>query len=149
MPIKINYKNKSFNKSTSNLVLFVDEKFNISNLKRYLSSTELSYIKDLLKTSDLKKKMFLFKINSKKKIILISIKKDLKNFDAENLGAEFYESINHGKNNEYFVNSDTVIGKNEVFIGHFLHGLKLKSYSFNKYKTKKKNKTYFYKCIRK
>ena len=59
---------------------------------------------------------------------------------AVNLGAEFYESINHGKNNEYFVNSDTVIGKNEVFIGHFLHGLKLKSYSFNKYKTKKKTR---------
>ena len=51
------------------------------------------------------------------------------------------------KNNEYFINSDTVVSKQEFFIGHFLHGLKLKSYSFNKYKTKKKIKAYFYICI--
>jgi leucyl aminopeptidase len=119
-------------------VLFVDEKFNITNLKKYLSNTEFSYMNDLLKTGDLKKNMFLFEINSKKKIMLISIKKDLKSYDVENLGAQFYGRINHGKNKEYLINSDTVIGKHENFIGHFLHGLKLKSYSFNKYKTKKK-----------
>ena len=36
-----------------------------------------------------------------------------------------------------FLNTDTVIGKIENFVGHFLHGLKLKSYEFKKYKTKK------------
>tara|TARA_Y100000389_G_scaffold105039_1_gene101922 strand:- start:4277 stop:5737 length:1461 start_codon:yes stop_codon:yes gene_type:complete len=137
MSIKINYTKKASNKSTSNLVLFVDEKFNTSSLKKYLSNTEISYINDLLKNSDLKKNMFFYEINSKKKIILISIKKDLKSFDQENLGAEFYGRINHGKNCEYFLNSDTVIGKNDNFISYFLHGLKLKSYSFKKYKTKK------------
>ena len=34
----------------------------------------------LLKTSDLKKNIFVFEVNSKKKIILISIKKNLKTF---------------------------------------------------------------------
>ena len=140
MSIKINYTNKTPSKSSSNLVLFVDEEFNTSNLKKYLSISELSYINDLLRTSDLKKKMFLFEINSKKKLMLISIKKDLKNFDVENLGAEFYGRINYGKNKEYFVNTDSVIGKYDNFIGHFLHGLKLKSYSFNKYKTKKETR---------
>jgi leucyl aminopeptidase len=140
MAIQINYSNKAISKSSSNLVLFVDEKFNINKLKKYLSNTELSYINDLLKTSDLKKNMFVFDINSKKKILLISIKKDLKIFDVENLGAEFYGRINYGKNREYFINSDTVIGKYENFIGHFLHGLKLKSYSFSKYKTKKETR---------
>ena len=67
MSIKINYTKKTVSKSSSNLVLFVEEKFNISNLKKYLSNTELSYINDLLKTSDLKKNMLLFEINSKKK----------------------------------------------------------------------------------
>ena len=137
MSVKIYYSNKTPNKSSSNLVLFVDDKFNISNLKKHLSSNELSYINDLLKNNDLKKNMFLFEINSKKKIMLISIKKDLKISDVENLGAEFYGRINHGKSIEYSVNSETVIGKQESFIGYFLHGLKLKSYSFNKYKTKK------------
>ena len=64
----------------------------------------------------------------------------MKSFNIENLGAEFYGRINHGKNSEYFINSDTVVGKHENFIGHFLHGLKLKSYKFNKYKTKKEER---------
>jgi len=67
MSVKIYYSNKTPNKSPSNLVLFVDDKFNVNNLKKHLSSTELSYINDLLKNNDLKKNMFLFEINSKKK----------------------------------------------------------------------------------
>ena len=140
MPININYSKKVTNKSSSNLVLFVDEKFNIINLRKYLSNTEFSYINDLLKVSDLKKNMFVFEVNSKKKIVIISIKKNLKNFDVENLGAELYGRINYGKNSDYFINSDSVIGKYENFIGHFLHGLKLKSYKFNKYKSKKETR---------
>ena len=88
MSIKIIYSKKLNKKSSSNLVLFASEKFNINSLKKHLSNSEFSYINDLLKTSDLKKNMFVFEVNSKKKIILISIKKDLKNFDIENLGAE-------------------------------------------------------------
>ena len=140
MSIKINYSNKASNKSSGNLILFADEKFSINALKKHLSSSEFSYINDLLKTSDLKKKMFVFEVNSKKKIVLISIKKDLKNFDIENLGAEFYERINYGKNSEYFINSDSITSKHENFTGYFLHGLKLKSYEFNKYKTKKETR---------
>ena len=67
MSVKIYYSNKTPNKSSSNLVLFVDDKFNVNNLKKHLSSTELSYINDLLKNNDLKKNMFFFEINSKKK----------------------------------------------------------------------------------
>ena len=137
MSIKINYSNKASMQSSVNLALFADEKFNIKSLKKHLSNSEFSYINDLLKTNDLKKNIFVFEINSKKKIILISIKKDLKNFDIENLGAEFYGRINYGKNSEYLIISDSIINKHENFIGHFLHGLKLKSYEFNKYKTKK------------
>ena len=140
MSIKISYINKSINKPSSNVVLFVNEKFNAVNLKRYVSNSEFSYIKDLLQTSDLKKKILVFEVNSKKKIICISIKKELKSSDIENLGAEFYGRINYGKNSEYFINTDSVIGNYENFIGHFLHGLKLKSYKFNKYKTKKEKR---------
>ena len=41
------------------------------------------------------------------------------------------------KNNEYFIISESIFTKQNIFLGHFLHGLKLKSYKFNKYKTKK------------
>ena len=140
MTIKISYTKKSKVKLSTNLVLFVNEKFDTSNLKKYVSKNELSYIDDLLKTSDLKKNIFVYEVNSKKKIVLISIKKDLKTIDVENLGAEFYGRINYGKSSEYFINSDSVVVKNENFLGHFLHGLKLKSYIFQKYKTKKENR---------
>ena len=78
MTVQINYKANISNKVSSNLVLFVDEKFNISQLKKYISNYEISYISDLLKTSDLKKDLLLFRINSKKTIYLVSIKKDIK-----------------------------------------------------------------------
>ena len=67
MAIKINYSNKVNSKSSSNLVLFTDEKLSIESLKRYLSSQEFSYISDLQKTIDLKKNLFVFELSSKKK----------------------------------------------------------------------------------
>ena len=137
MTIKINYLKKTVNKSSSNLVFFSNEKFNINGLKNYLSNFEFTYINDLLKTSDFKKKLLVFEINSKKKIILVSIKNNLNRSDIENLGAEFYGRINYGKNNEYFIFSDSIVGKYSNFLSYFLHGLKLKSYEFKKYKSKK------------
>ena len=137
MTVKINYSKKTSNTSSSNLVLFADEKFNLNGLKKFLSNSEFSYIYDLLKTSDLKKNLFVFEVNSKKKVVLVSLKKNLKTSDIENLGAEFFGRINYGKSTEYFVNSESITGKNENLLGHFLYGLKLKSYEFNKYKTKK------------
>ena len=140
MSIKINYLNKSKGNISGNTVLFVNEKFSLNTLKKYITSLEFSYISDLLKTSDLKKNIFVYEMNSKKKIVLISIKKNTKTFDIENLGAEFFTRINYGKSSEYFINSDTAVSNFNNFLGHFLHGLKLKSYEFNKYKTKKKTR---------
>jgi leucyl aminopeptidase len=140
MALQINYKTNSSKKISSNLVLFVDEKFNISGLKKNISSSELLYISDLLKNSDLKKDLLVFKINSKKTIFLVSIKKDIKTSDIENLGAKFHGYLNYNKKSEYFVNADTVNSKIKNFAGYFLHGIKLKSYEFNVYKSKKDKK---------
>ena len=140
MSIKINYKNNDPKKPSTNLVLFVEENFNINSLKKHISSTEFSYINDLLKNSDLKKNLLFFRVNSKKTIFLVSIKKDLKTSDIESMGAEFHGYIDYEKKNEYFVNSDSISKKYENFIGYFLHGLKLKSYEFNIYKSKNEKK---------
>ena len=137
MSIKINYSKNLSSKINSNLVLFCNDKFSVSGLKNYLSSSEYSYINDLLKTSDLKKNLLVFELNSKKKIVLASIKNKLKTSDIENLGAEFFGRINYGKSCEYFIISDSIVSTYNNFLGHFLHGLKLKSYEFNKYKSKK------------
>ena len=142
MSIKIYHKNNNYKKTTTNVVLFADEKFNISDLKKYLSNSEFFYISDLLKTCDLKKNLLVFQINSKKKIILISIKKNLETTDVENLGAEFYSYINYGNKGEFTINADSIKSKIEDFLGYFLHGLKLKSYKFNIYKSKKEKKLF-------
>ena len=137
MSVKINYLKKNINKSSINLVLFSNDKFKIDSLKSYISESEFSYIKDLLNTSDKKKNLFVFEVSSKKNIVLISIKNNLKTSDIENLGAEFYGRLSKGKNKEYNIISDSIISKQGNFLGYFLHGIKLKSYEFKKYKTKK------------
>ena len=78
MTIQINYKNIGSKKDLANLVLFVDENFNISSLKKHLSNLEFSYISDLLKNDDLKKDLLFFEVNSKKAVFLVSIKKNVK-----------------------------------------------------------------------
>ncbi len=140
MTITINYKNSPSKTNLSNYVLFVDENFNILTLKKHILSSDYSYISDLIKSKDLKKKILTFDLSSKRKIILVSIKKNLTTSDAENLGAKFYDLFKDDKNTQYNINSDTVPIKLNNFVGYFLHGLKLKSYNFDKYKSKKYKK---------
>ena len=117
MTITINYKNNVPKKDSFNLVLFVDEKFNISSLKKYVLSKEYSYIFDLLKTKDLKKKIISFDINSKKKIILVSLKKNLTSSYVENLGAKFYDLFKENNRNEFILNSDTISNRSfRIFV---------------------------------
>ena len=92
MSVQINYKNNGSKKPTNNIILFVDEKFNVSHIKKYISNTEFSYINDLLKNCDLSKKILFFELSSKKKIVLISVKKIIKFSDIESLGAELYSN---------------------------------------------------------
>ena len=77
-----------------------------------------------------KQKIITFDINSKRKIILVSFKKNLPISDAENLGAKCYEIFKKNKKTEYRINTNTLHFKSKNIIGHFLHGIKLKSYKF-------------------
>ena len=138
MTVQIFYKN---NDNSNNQVLFVEENYNINSIKKHVSSADLSYIKEILKNSDLKKKILSLDLNSKKRLILVSIKKKLESSDIENLGADFYDYIKSRNINKLSIISNTLNSRPEKdFTGHFLHGLKLKSYEFNIYKTKKEKK---------
>ena len=141
MSIAINYKSNLSGKNSGNLVLFVDEKFNIANIKKYISNSEHTYISDLLKTRESGKKIFAYDLSSKRKIILISINKNITSADAENLGAKLYDLSKNYKKIQFNLISDTISSKLKNFVGYFLHGLRLKSYQFEKYKTKKLNNT--------
>ena len=137
MNIKVNFKKQVLSKSNANLILFADEKLNITGLKKHISHSEYSYISDILKKKDTKKKIITFDISSKKKIILVSLKKNLTNSHSENLGAKCYVILSELKETQYTVNSDTIPNGLKNILGYFLHGIKLKSYKFEKYKTKK------------
>ncbi|WP_440633938.1 leucyl aminopeptidase [Candidatus Pelagibacter sp. HIMB1485] len=137
MNVVINYKNNSLKSKVGNLIFFVDEKHSLSGLKIHFTKSENEFINNILKSQNLKKKIISFDLSSKKKIFLISIKKNIKNSKIENLGADFFNYIKDIKNKEFHIISDAVPIKLKNFLGYFLHGLKLKSYIFEKYKTKK------------
>ena len=140
MALNINYKNSISKHNSSNNLLFVDENFNILPLKKHVLVNQYLYISDLIKTANKKKKFLSFDINSKKKIILVSISKNIKNSDVESLGANFYEYLKDNKINFITINTNTASNTLKNFIGYFLHGMKLKSYTFEKYKSKKQQK---------
>ncbi len=140
MTIQINYKKNLLKNNTNNSIFFVDENFNTDSLKQYIPSKEYSNLKDFVKLRDTKKKILIFDLNPKKKIVLISLKNNIKTFESENLGAKFFDLIKSSKDNEFYLNSMVISSNLKVMIGYFLHGLKLKSYIFEKYKSKKNKK---------
>ncbi len=140
MNVQINYKNIPSEKKSVNHVLFTDENFNILVLKKYLQKKEYLFVSDLLKSKDLKKKIIDLDVNSKKKIILISLKKNINSSEVENLGAKFFDTFKNSKTINYILSTDLLPIKLKNAVGHFLHGIKLKSYIFEKYKTKKSKK---------
>merc|ERR1712196_670163 len=100
---------------------------NISSLKKHISVSEYAFISDLIKTKDIKKKIIYFDISSKKKIILVYIKKNHSNSNAEKLGASFYDQFKDHKVSSFIINSETLSSKEKNIIAYFVHGLKLKS----------------------
>jgi len=139
MTVQVLYKNNAKSANTGVITLFTEEKFQIKNQGTFLSKNEVSYINKILKTKkDIKEKIISFNMNENTTFILISSKKNLKDSEIENLGAEFYNFIK--KNSFKNVSIITGSAQNKLgidFIGHFIHGIKLKSYEFNIYKSKK------------
>ena len=141
MSIKISYKKGIVEKGIKNYVLFSDENFNVNGLKKLTLAKSSNEIKKTIETNKSKKKDFIsFNINSRQKIILIKIKNNQTSTDNEKKGANFYNFLksNLQTNLTFFDNNilETQT-KNRIFIEEFLHGMQLKSYEFNKYKTKK------------
>ena len=144
MTVKISYKNNPSNIKPRNLIFFVDEKFRVSELKKYFTKKETNFIVEVLKSQNLSKKIISFDLSSTKKIFLISVKKDINISQIENLGAKFLNYLQDVKNKEFKIYSDVVPIKLKNFVGYFLHGLKLKSYIFDKYNPEKNSKAFSY-----
>ena len=144
MSIKISYKSASNEKSIKNYVLFSDEEFNINGLNKLNISKNSNQISKTIISNKSKKKEFIsFNLNPDQRIILIKIKNKLTATENEKKGANFYNflksnlifDVTFTKNNIAATQSN-----NSIFIDEFLHGMQLKSYSFDKYKTKQEIK---------
>ena len=139
MSVQVLYKNKAKSSNSGVIALFAEDKFQLKNTSSFLSRNETSYVEKILKNKkNTKENIISFNINEKTNLILISLKKGLKGSDVENLGAEFYNFIKKNLFKDVSIISESLKAKpGKDFIGRFMHGLKLKSYEFNIYKSKK------------
>ena len=145
MPIKITYKKGNSHSLAKTFVLFAAEGFKTYALNKTSLANKSAFVNEIIKKHESKNKKFLvFNLNTNQKVIIVSIKKKSSSLDNEEIGAEFYNFI---KLNSLF--NLTLLEKNIIeakknnlnLIEEFLHGIELKSYEFNKYKTKKKDLT--------
>ena len=146
MSIKINIKKNLNENKIKNYILFSDENFRIKGLEKLLLKKYSSLINKSIINNIIKDKNFiLFNINPDQKIILVKIKNSKISIENEKIGAEFYDFIKFNS-----ILSTTLIdnnirdisNKNKTFLDEFIHGVQLKSYEFNKYKTKKEKQIF-------
>ena len=144
MSIKLSIK-KSYNeKMVKNYVFFTNEDFRIDSLDKSAVGKYSNQIRKTINSSELKNKEFLsFNLNPSQKIILIKLKKNQSSLENEKIGAKFY---NYTKLNLFFSvaffeqNIFQIKSNSKYFFDEFILGVKLKSYEFNKYRTKKIDK---------
>jgi len=104
-----------------------------------------NFLKKIEKNKD-KKKLHYFDISDNQKCFVIIIGEKLINFELNDLGGSFKNLISSHKNLKSIslLVSENVRNKklsDEELISEFLYGYNLKSYSFEKYKSKKKSDT--------
>ena len=146
MSIKISIKKTISDKDVKNYVLFCDENFKINGLNKISLKNQSKQIDKSINAFKSKDKFFLFlNINPTQKILLIKIKKNQNSTEIEKVGAKFFNYI---KSNAIFNvsifnnNIRETSNNNKNFLDEFLHGVKLKSYAFDKYISKKKNEVF-------
>ena len=145
MSIKLSIKKNYSEKIVENYVFFTNEDFKIDALDKSAVSKFSDQIKKTIKSSELKNKEFLsFNLSPFKKIILIKIKKNQSVLENEQIGAKFF---NFTKSNSFYKaaffeqNIYQIKSNSKYFFDEFILGMKLKSYVFDKYKTKKNNRS--------
>ena len=123
------------------IAFFTNEKLEITHLKKYLNSSDHKNLTELLKNKNKKKGLLSFDLNPNQKVILISLKKNQKSNETEKSGAKLTDFLKNEGAEVVHIFSDTIsVNLKPDSIYEFLHGMRLKSYSFDKYKSKKETK---------
>ena len=141
MSIKISHKNQINEKLIKNYVLFSNEDFKINGLSKLSLNKQSNQINRTVNSNKSKKKEFIiFNHSPDQKIILIKIKNKQNSTQNEKNGANFYNFVKSNLLTSltfFDQNISETQSNNKNFIDEFLHGMQIKSYEFNKYKTKK------------
>ena len=139
MTVQVIYKNKVNLTNKGVYAIFVDENFNFFRKNKLVSSSYIKFIKKALNMKPKKKKILSFDLSSEKTLVLVSVKKKSSINDFENLGSSFYDFVKSNSLKSLSILSESLNDNTNNLFNHFLHGLKLKSYEFKKYKSKKDN----------
>tara|TARA_B100000963_G_scaffold361367_1_gene396375 strand:- start:1914 stop:3368 length:1455 start_codon:yes stop_codon:yes gene_type:complete len=137
MIIKEKYtKSAKLNNLSGSIIFFSDSKSEIKNINSILNHSQNNLLNKNLKNNIKKKEIFSFDISHNQKIIIYSIKNNKISFEKN--GAKLYEFFKKEGITKIHIFGDTIKTSNVIKSLHELvHGMKLKSYSFDKYLTKK------------
>ena len=137
MIIKEKYaKSAKLNNLSGAIIFFSDNKSQIKNINNLLNNSQTNLLNKNLKNNLKKKEIFSFDISHNQKIIIYSIKNN--NVSFEKKGAKLYEFFKKENLTKINIFGDTIENSNGIKSLHELvHGMKLKSYTFDKYLTKK------------
>ncbi len=125
---------------SGSIIFFANKHSEIRNINKILNQTQSNLFKKNLKNNNKKKEIFSFDISHDQKIIIFSLKKHQNSF--EKTGARLFEFFKNENLNKIHIFGDTIESSNNIKCLHELaHGMKLKSYSFDKYLTKKDTET--------
>ncbi len=142
MTLKINYLDKK-KSNIKNNAIFVDSNTKISDFQGVLDNKINQKIANLI----IKNKKFneykIYSLNQDfdQQTVVIFLNKTNNELDFEKIGAKFFDYLKKNEINDILINTPKLkSSKNIIFFNSFLHGIELKSYDFNLYKTKKSTK---------
>ena len=142
MSVQVVYKNKVKSSISDTVVLFVDDKYKINLPNNLINNDEALFLNKILKNKkSSKNKIFIVNINEKKTALIIFYEKKNTINDFEKLGASCFEFLEKNSLNSLLINNVGILVKNaNILLDHFIHGINLKSYKFQTYKSKKNKK---------
>jgi len=139
MSINVNLVKKLNINSINHYLIFCESSNPKLIMDKNFSKLQNEKINKVVKDMTLNDDFVIFDINSKTKVILVNVNKDYLSVDIEIIGAKFFNFLKSNKLKDIFINTKYSIFKDVKFFNYFLHGLILKSYEFNIYKTIKKS----------
>jgi leucyl aminopeptidase len=140
MSVNIKFK-KNFTIKVSNLSFFIKKDDDLKFLSKYLSIKNDDVIfKEIKNFFYNKDQNIILLTTNNKKIVFIKISNNLSILNIEKLGSEYLDFLKKYNlfNNNFFSSNIAKNFKDQSdFVNYFLHSIKVKSYIFDKYKSKK------------